>query len=47
MDQNILSVAGILLLVIFALAAILGAWTSSLPEDKREQLGLGPKGQGR
>jgi hypothetical protein len=47
MDEIILAIGGIVLLIIFVVAAILGAYTNSLPDKKREELGLGPKGQGR
>jgi len=47
MDGLFLAIGGIVLLIIFIGAAVLGAYTNSLPDKEREELGLGPKGQGR
>lgn len=47
MDEIVVAIAFIALLFIFGLTAVLAVWTSSLPDEKREELGLGPKGQGK
>lgn len=42
-----LAIAFVVVFTIMVASAVLGAVTSSWPDEKREKWGLGPKGQGR